>query len=1615
MSDLQQTDLNVPPFFDDYEAAKNFHRILFRPGRTVQARELTQLQTILQDQINRTGRHLFEEGAIVIPGGVNATTEQDFITCNIYGDLDLTQFQSDLADLYVKSGGTGAGIEAKVLAIRKQQGLLANALAVEYQSAETGTGRPRFIVDESVFLVRRVDGQDTLLATLTVIRPDKGILVSVAPGVYFVRGHLVRCEGQTILAETEDVTAFRRAGFTVTETLVTEEQDPSLFSNASGFPNYKAPGAARLKFDLTLSSNTEDVADPTFVELVRFSDGKVQRKVEGTAYSIIMRAIEQRTYETNGDYTVYDYPITMLDHLRDAKHPDGVFPAPAGDNSKYVARLGQGVSYVLGRRSEINGFEDIIGEKARDTAIANNDVMYPNYGSFIVVKNVKSLPKIDIKQVFDFLAADGTTKVGTFRCRATKRDNSTLRMFIFDVKFLAGKTFYDAKKVKYSDISNYFEADMSGDSIFDSTLDSSVFPLAYPAVKTMAGAGGQDTSYSVVRAVDIVLDAQGVGSISLVASESFNPVDPYNYAVALTGASTPGTQFDPMTSLSVGGSPVGRTLNVNLGASQAGKTVRVQTSVLKMNPAPKVKTLKTATATIVFDVENRKKLPHADVIRLVSVVNTTNQLDEVAAFSHFTGQRPNWYEVGEIYTKSGANLRQTYSVTYQYFEHSMGDYFTVDSYGGMAREDIPKTKETAARKEVSLADCLDFRQVKDASGNFTSSTFNGDMVDPSASVRYDLTYYMSRVDGVYLDADGRYLWLRGTSSLEQILPRAPANTMLLFNLFVPAYTENIKDIMVSKIDNRRYTMRDIGGLERRIGNLEYYTSLTMLEQKTKTTQVKDPVTGNDRYKNGFFADGFDDSSRCDFLDSQWGGVLDVDTNRIQAPIRETVTSLIYVSGSNVRHVGDLATIAYDHRLISEQPYATDTTNINPYAVFTWTGRIKATPNNDFWVDTIWQPPTNTYDVVYTDVAGVSVRYQTYNKAPTLVNKLISHTFWSQTQTRTFLTDQITSDNVRSETLLLESAPIEYMRPIEIVCELENFRPQGRLYGFFGGVPVSQYMRPWNGFGPANPGDPIMVSSEGKAKVTFNVPNSAAQRFRTGETELKFSDIPTGENLPTSVTSGKIVFESGGIRQVKRVDNYHDMKIRQNLTYIQEPYDPIAQTFFVTPPGGMYLSKVNVYFAHKAQTIPVTMEIRTNLVGLPTNQVLVFGAKTIYPSQITTSADGSVPTAFEFDDPPFLEANTEYSIVLVADTQEYEVYKAVMGNFKIGTREQVTKQPDMGVFLTSANAMTWTPHQFEDLKLQVYAANFTTNTPAITLVKSGKPDAVRAAINAFLSTNGNATVTMNIRSHGLRPGDKFVVSGAAAGNGYLANELNKEHTVITVVDLDQVTVTMPKNATSDGVFGGETIIVQTNMPISEFRVEAGAINRQGTSLVWEYQYTRQASRAKSGWVKFDYTDQFVSLPEEGVLINEGDFEIRCTMNTTDGYMTPLFDLNGGAISFRHRRIHDSIPYFSYVSNSLKYDNPNTAFRCWANVRLPGSNRIVVQIKPMTTGDQNLNDIPWTTINPTKPVVNDSKSFQEIEYNYTTTVPFVGVKQRIVFFGSDSTDTPEIEDFRSVALA
>jgi hypothetical protein len=111
----EQTNLNVAPFFDDFNEENNFVKTLFRPGFAIQARELTQLQSALQNQIERHGNHIFQEGAMVIPGQISLVDVATLKLTSTFSGETIDPSQYFNADTPVLITGATTGVTAKVV------------------------------------------------------------------------------------------------------------------------------------------------------------------------------------------------------------------------------------------------------------------------------------------------------------------------------------------------------------------------------------------------------------------------------------------------------------------------------------------------------------------------------------------------------------------------------------------------------------------------------------------------------------------------------------------------------------------------------------------------------------------------------------------------------------------------------------------------------------------------------------------------------------------------------------------------------------------------------------------------------------------------------------------------------------------------------------------------------------------------------------------------------------------------------------------------------------------------------------------------------------------------------------------------------------------------------------------------------------------------------------------------------------------------------------------------------------------------------------------------------------------------------------------------------------
>ena len=282
----QQTNLDVSPYFDDYNPADDFYRVLFKPGYPVQARELTTLQSILQNQIEKFGQHFFKDGAKVIPGNTSYNNNYRGIQLNnTFQGVPLAAYVDQLIGTKItgQSSGVTAVVNKVLLDQDSENGNL--TLYVNYLSSSTANNSTVTFADgeqlsSDTTITSGLLGNSAISAgspfgiTIAADAAISGSSFSVQEGVYFIRGQFVQCQAETLILDQYSTNPNYRIGFFVDEEIITSDLDESLNDNSQGYNNYGAPGADRLKISVSLFKKTlDDNNDTNFIELGTINDG----------------------------------------------------------------------------------------------------------------------------------------------------------------------------------------------------------------------------------------------------------------------------------------------------------------------------------------------------------------------------------------------------------------------------------------------------------------------------------------------------------------------------------------------------------------------------------------------------------------------------------------------------------------------------------------------------------------------------------------------------------------------------------------------------------------------------------------------------------------------------------------------------------------------------------------------------------------------------------------------------------------------------------------------------------------------------------------------------------------------------------------------------------------------------------------------------------------------------------------------------------------------------------------------------------------------------------------------------------------------------------------------
>jgi hypothetical protein len=407
----QNTNLNVSPYFDDFDATKNYQKVLFKPGTPIQARELTTLQSILQNQVEKFGQHFFKEGAMVIPGQVAYDPEYTYVQLNEnHLGIPISLYIDKFVGTLIK--GEQSGVTAKIenFITNSESENLNYTLYIKYQSSsDRDFTRSTFLDGENLIVLETVDygvssvrENTTFASTILSNSTGTGCAAKIASGVYFVRGYFVNVVDQAVILDQYTNNPSYRVGLIIDESFAVASNDyQDLFDNAQGFSNFAAPGADRFIVSTRLiKKELEDFNDENFIELMRLENGILQKFVKESNYNLVRDELARRTYDESGDYYINPFSTIIKESLNDKLGNNGVYSKnqltkqgniPSDDIA--TISISPGKAYVRGYEVETisNTLLDI--EKPRDTDSQTNQSISFNLGNLITLDNVHgSLP-----------------------------------------------------------------------------------------------------------------------------------------------------------------------------------------------------------------------------------------------------------------------------------------------------------------------------------------------------------------------------------------------------------------------------------------------------------------------------------------------------------------------------------------------------------------------------------------------------------------------------------------------------------------------------------------------------------------------------------------------------------------------------------------------------------------------------------------------------------------------------------------------------------------------------------------------------------------------------------------------------------------------------------------------------------------------------------------------------------------------------------------------------------------------------------------------------------------------------------------------------------------------
>ena len=1261
---LNTTTYEAAPYYDDYTSSnvegKGYLKILFKPGQSVQTRELNQLQTLIQQQIDRYGLHTFKNGAPVLDGQPSLLNNVDYVDVSFTNAaLKINTSSSPLLSA-VSSANAIANlididqgyVDGMTSTTTQRVQMSAKILHKEILQQDNEATRYRFYIQytkKNEYHSRFQEGSDlrnagTAIGTVSkydvvgkVTKVGYAGQLHINKGVYFIDGYFVQVQATDVYIEkpNENFRFNGKIALKVNEKITQYGDDNTLLDNSSGTPNASAPGADRYSMELAVVflsnqnqilniSKNQDIVFPIskdssttnkFVPVTFIENNLPIRPYLDKYNSIDGRlgaTIAKRTYEESGNYVLKPFIIDVREAYNDGANRGRFETLKESEKtalkSQYALGIEPSVAYVEGYRVELLNKKELLHDKARDQ-VFNEEVFTPVSTGFYIEGDLKQgLPLFNGSEVFvikDGANGTGSTlgngvkilsvdKVGQkFRAYITLEAGTHARSIGLAKSIVAPANFVDGNSGD-SGLKTIFNASATGTKTFkllgNGNNNSTLFILPRKNISSV------DTTKTEFTSKDIYETNSSNGVSSLVlssinsntqdqivltldpsSSAKFFDTDINDYlatdetgavftpeSVVISNAQKTITLVFPTSTRFSGVSSGDATTTTSAEVKLYASTRSTKNLATKNLHTGITTTVALATTNVTRGTEIPLTQTHTnnayggtggsearDIIR-ISQITIDGVSQTLSDFGLDNGQRRNSYKQGKaVYQGTGTLNSGTLVITYDHFTHTESG--SDDNY--FSRESYPATFDYGSIPSyggIRLTDALDFRGEKGLS--------------PSANtnIRSEIDYYLGRVDQLIVDTSGKFTINRGTPAVEPTIPDTPKGAMVLYNLTLPPYTFDAASIKIDYIDHRRYTMRDIGKIDKRVKNLEYYTSLSLLEKEASDQEIFGE-DGVERFKNGIIVDSFTGHNVGDVFDPDYSCAVDGKLGVLR-PKYEYNNIGFNIANDGVYNEDLIMLPRTNFETLTANRLSNAHESVQPYNVNKFNGNLRLTPSSDDWKDVTRRPDvlinidgnldaiefladqTNVLGTRWgeweTNWSGVvnTSRTQTTTSSDQIVSQdtfeiesrtaadrgTIVDTFERTVIDRTTTTETITTNTTRTDQVrrgirteldistitenlgerVLDVSFVPFIRSRRVYFKAEGLKPNTKHFIFIDEINVGSYAtKKESGTFDSN----LWRTQNTDARIDFKDLGASAALARAGETGGNRSDLVTDTN------------------------------------------------------------------------------------------------------------------------------------------------------------------------------------------------------------------------------------------------------------------------------------------------------------------------------------------------------------------------------------------------------------------------------------------------------------------------------------------------------------------------